>query len=262
MAGRGFVPSDLAEAEPVALVNTRFARRYFPDGSPVGRRVRVWRDGQPGPWRTIVGMAPHLWMDTDENENPEGVYVPLAQAAPAEASLAIRVRGAPGDYAQALHDVVRRLDPDLPVDDLRSMPELIRYRTRSYRVFGFPFIWVGLTALVLVVAGLYAVVSYIASLRTAEFGIRAALGATPSELVVRSVLAGAPAIAIGLAAAIVSGLALTRGFSRYMFEVDPWSATVIAVTFATLVLTTLLASLVPAVRAGRRLDLVRILTTE
>ncbi|MFW6078371.1 MAG: ABC transporter permease [Gemmatimonadota bacterium] len=262
VAGRGFAPSDVAGAEPVALVNTHFARRFFPDRSAVGGRVRVWRDGEPGPWRTIVGIAPHLWMDTDENENPEGVYVPLAQTAPAEASLAIRVRGVPGDYAQALRDVVRRLDPDLPVADVRSMPELIRFRTRTYRVFGFPFIWVGLAALVLVVGGLYAVVSYIASLRTAEFGIRAALGATLPELVARSVLAGVPAIAIGLAAAIACGLALTRGFSRFMFEVDPWSPAVIAATFATLVLTTLLASLVPALRTGRRLDLVRILTTE
>lgn len=142
------------------------------------------------------------------------------------------------------------------------MPELIGYRTRSYRVFGFPFIGVGAAALLLVVAGMYSVVSYIASLRTAEFGIRAALGATLPELVTRSLLAGLGAVAAGAPAAIAAGLALTRGFSRYMFEVDPWSPAVVVASLAVLALCSLAASLVPALRVGRDLDLVGVLSTE
>lgn len=261
VAGRGFTTGDEPSSEPVAVVNTHFARAYFPDGSPVGRRLRLWRDGEPGPWRTVVGVAPHLWMDTDENVEPEGVYVPLAQAAPPEASMAVRVDAEPAAYAEALRATVWGLDRSLPVNDLMTMPELIRWRTRLYRTDGPPFIWLGLTALLLAVVGLYAVISYIASLRTREFGVRAALGASSANLVARTVLEGVPAILVGIAGGVATGLWLTRGFSRFMFDVDPWSPSMVAASYAVLVLAALAASLLPARRAAR-LDLVRVLGTE
>ena len=82
LSGRGFEASDGVDSEPVAIVNEDFAMRFFAGASALGRRVRIWNDSVPGPWRTVVGLAPHMWMDTDQNEHPEGIYLPLAQTSP------------------------------------------------------------------------------------------------------------------------------------------------------------------------------------
>lgn len=259
--GRGFTTADDGSSEAVALVNTAFAARYFPDGDAVGRRIRVWDGRDPGAWRTVVGVAPHLWMDADEDRDPEGVYVPLAQAAPPEVSLAIRVRGDPTAYAEPIRRVVARLLPGVPMTDVWTMPRLIHYQTRLYRREGPLFIWFGVAALLLAVGGLYVVISYLAAVRAAEFGIRAAMGASRTRLIVRAVLWGIPSLAAGNLAGVVVGLWLTRDFARFMFEVDPWSPGVAAAGFGVLVLVAVAASLVPAIRAGR-VDLVRVLKAE
>jgi putative ABC transport system permease protein len=258
LAGRAFGPGDNAASTPVAIVNDAFTRAYFPRDNAIGRRIRLWSNDQPGPWRTIVGVAPHLWMDTDVNAEPEGVYVPFAQMAPPEASIAMRVTGPPADRAGVLVDAIGRLDPALPVTDLMTMSQLIRLRTRFYRANGPPLIWIGLASLMIAVAGLYAVVSYMSSLRTREFGIRSALGSDRLDLVRRSLVSEVPPVLGGSAAGMAIGLWLTDGFSRFLFQVDPWSPSVAAVSLAILLLATLLASLVPVLRASR-IDLVRVL---
>jgi len=261
MSGRGFTSADIADSEPVALVNTAFAEVFFPEGDVLGRRLRIWEDGDPGPWRTVVGVAPHLWMDADENRDPEGVYVPLAQSFPAELSVAVRVRGGPASVGDDLRRVVSGLLPGVPLTDVRTMRELIRYRTRLYRRDGPLFIWLGVAALVLAVLGLYMVISYIATIRTREFGIRAALGASSPNLVARATLWGFPSLAVGIPGGIATGLWLTRGFARYMFQVDPWSPGVAVIGFGVLTLVAIGASMIPALRAGR-VDLLRVLKVE
>lgn len=261
VAGRAFTSGDDVSSEPVALVNTAFVKAFFRDADALGARVRVWRAGEPGPWRRIVGVAPHLWMDADENEDPEGVYVPLAQAAPTEVSLAVRVRGDPSAFAEPIRRLVAELLPGVPLTDVRTMPQLIRDRTQTYRRNGPLFIWLGTAALILAVGGLYMVVSYLATIRMDELGIRAALGATRQRLVSRAVLWGVPSLAAGIPAGLALGLWLTRGFQRFMFEVDPWSPGVAAAGYLVLAVTAAAASLVPALRAGRA-DIVRILGRE
>lgn len=261
VAGRGLTARDDSASLPVAVANVSFVRTYFPTGDALGRRVRIWNGVRPGPWRTIVGVAPNLWMDSDEDHDPQGLYVPLAQAPPPQASLALRVRGDPETYAGPIRHVVHALAPGVPVEDVRTMPQLIRDRTKLYKRQGPLFIWMGVAALLLAVVGLYAVVSYLASVRMGEFGIRAALGASRPRLVGCAVLWGVPAVATGIGAGVAVGLWLTSGFARFMFEVDPWSPGVAVAGFGVLALTALAASLVPAVRAGR-VDVVRILEAE
>jgi putative ABC transport system permease protein len=249
--GRGFTDADDETAEPVALVNEPFARRYFGREVPIGRRIRIWSGSEPGPWRTVIGIAPHLWMDTDVNRSPEGVYVPMGQAPQAWAQIALRVSGDPASYAPVLREVVARIDPDIPVLDAQTMSELIRIRTRFYRFQSPPFIAVGLAALLLAMVGLYGVVSYLASLRRAEFGIRAVVGARRPELVRRSVGSVLPSTVVGAGIGLGSGLLLVRGFERWLFLVEPWNPWVVAATLSILGLFTALAALGPALRASR-----------
>jgi putative ABC transport system permease protein len=262
LTGRSFTSGDARDTEPIALVNEPFRDRYFPGETPVGRRVRLWRGGEPGEWRTIVGVAPHLWMDSDVDEHPEGLYVPLAQRAPGRASFAVRVSGgSPTDLADVLRGIVARLDPTLPANDLRSMPQLFRDRTRLYRREAPLFTTLGLAALFLAVAGLFAVVSYLASTRTRELGVRAALGAERWELVHGSLGGVLLPTALGSLVGLAVGLGLTRGFDRFVFEVDPWSPTVAVAAMILLIASSAVSSLVPALRASR-VDLVEVLRAE
>jgi putative ABC transport system permease protein len=261
VTGRGLTTGDHATSDPVVLVNVHFAERYYPQEVPVGRRLRLWRGDEPGPWRTVVGVAPHLWMDTDVNANPEGLYVPLAQLAPSRASFAIRVSGVTEVYADELRATVMGLDPDLPVNDLRSMPQLFRDRTRLYRREGPLFTFLGIAALALAIAGVYAVVSYMAALRTAELGLRSVLGANRAEIIRRSVGGATLPTALGAGVGLGLGLLLTRGFDRFVFLVDPWSPRVAVGTVLILMASAVAASLMPALRAGR-IDPAEVLRSE
>ncbi len=259
--GRAFNRSDDPAAEPVVIINEPFAARYFPDNNPLGRQMRIWEGDEPGPWRTVVGIAPHLWMDTDENKRPEGIYIPLGQVAPRESQIALRVAGNPASFASAIREIVSEADADLPVDGLRTMPELIDFRTRLYKRDGPIFVWLGLTALVLAVAGLYSVVSYMSSLRVKEFGVRAALGAGRQKLVFHAVSQELAPLFLGGFLGIALGLSVTQGFSRFMFLVEPTSPGTAATSLVVLLGGALLASLVPAFKASQ-VDLVKVLKEE
>ena len=251
LSGRALDARDGALTEPVVLINEPFSRRYFPTGEAIGQRLRLWADGEPGPWRTIVGVAPHLWMDTDENARPEGLYVPLSQLAPRSASFAIRVSGDPLAHAPAVRELVAGLDADLALDEVRTMPQLIRNRTRLYRREGPLFVAVGAAAFALAIAGLYTVVSYMASQRMAEFGIRAAMGAERGELIRRGLSTGTVPTALGAAAGLFVGLSMVQGFDRFLFLVDPLSPWVAAGNLAVLCVSSAAAGVLPALRASR-----------
>ena len=173
----------------------------------------------------------------------------------------MRVGGDPATYAPRIRQAVFRVDPDLPVLAVRTMPQLIRDRTRFYRFQSPPFIVVGLAALILSLVGLYAVASYLASLRAAEFGIRAALGARRFDLIGRAVLSVGWPTALGILGGLGGGLWLTRGFDRWVFLSDPWDPWVVAASLGTLTLSTLVASLLPARRASR-VDLIEVLSSD
>ena len=261
LEGRGFAPSDRTEDVPLAMVNEPLVARYYGGESALGRRVRVWRGGQPGPWRKIVGVAPHLWMDTDVNRSPEGVYIPLDQNPPARASLAVRVWGDPNDFADELRAAVGRVDPEQPVSFVRSMPQLFRDRTGLYRREGPLFTQLGLAGLLLAVVGLYSAVWHMTSLSVRELGLRAALGAGRQELVWHAVKGVAMPTGCGSLLGLGVGLLLTRRLEPFVFLVDPWDPRVAVATGLLMGVCAMVASLGPAVRASRA-DPARVLVAE
>src|SRR3954465_1081406 len=104
LEGRDFTLEDTDAKQPVAIVNTSFARKYYGNESPIGRRIRIYNPGEPQPWRTIVGVVPATLMQGpfDQQTDPAGCYMPLLGAEPATQFCTISVRPRPGQRADTL----------------------------------------------------------------------------------------------------------------------------------------------------------------
>ncbi|HET7231368.1 MAG TPA: ABC transporter permease [Longimicrobium sp.] len=249
--GRDFSSGDTRASEPVAIVSHTFAKKYFGNGNPVGRRFRMGDAKSTEPWRTIVGVVPDLWNDGLENEKPETVYLPFAQAPQRYMSVTIRTSGNPAAMTAPVRELVTGMDPDLPIYFVKTLQERIDEESWFYRVFGALFMIMGAVALVLAGVGLYGVMSFNVARRTREMGVRMALGAKPGD-VIRLVMRSGM-IQLGMGLVLGAGLAwlLARGLRIILFQVSVFDPVVIGLTLGVLVVAALAATLVPAFRATR-----------
>jgi putative ABC transport system permease protein len=254
LEGRGFLLTDAAAAQPVAIVNRRFVERFFPDGRALGRRVRLIEpEARTNPWRVIVGVAPNMFVGGSDLNRDWAVYVPLEQHPMRAMSIVVRATGAPGVFSASLRQAVAAVDPGLPVGPLSTMQDVMFLATWQTRLFGSLFGAFGIASLFLSVVGLYGVVSFSTGQRTRELGIRLALGATPARLVSLILRSGLWQLLAGS----VTGLAAGIGLSSVFVQLEPSMRVVdpvpLAVVLGTFVSATVVAHLVPAGRAMRAL---------
>jgi len=252
--GRFFEERDGAGAPRVAIVSEAVARRCWPGQDAVGRRLTM-DDPKDGTWLTVVGVVGDVRQDTLAGDTLPMIYVPARQEwrgffLGSMAFLA-RAPGDPAPLASALRAELRALDPELPVQRIERLDDLLsgslaqpRFRTAVLLTFA-------LLALVLALVGIYGVTAYEVTRRTPEIGIRRALGAQTSA-VLRLVLGRSLArVLAGLAAGVPGALVLTRLLRSFLFGVSPADlATFLAVTLA-VTTAALLASIIPARRAAR-----------
>ena len=271
LEGRDFAAEDNDLREPLAVVNASFAKKFFGNESPLGRRFRPsWGNGQfSDPWRRIVGVVSDVRMlgpFPTKNDNT-GFYIPLNAFIYADgkaainglqfATILLRPRGGvrPESLDLTLRRTVNRVDPNLPLYFVATPKTNILGFLGQVRVVAVMFTAFGLVAVVLASVGLYGVTSFAVNQRTQEFGIRMALGADQG-LILRMVLRQA-AWQIGLGLATGVGLALLiafvgeEGILNFLFQIGPRDpATYVAVSVL-LAAIAFLATLVPAHRATR-----------
>ena len=254
LRGRGFRATDSADAPKVAVVNEVLAQRYWPKEDPLGKRFRL--DGSDGPWVEIVGVAKTSKYGFLIERPLEFVYLPYRQRSPQSMFLLVASRSDPTSLVTPLREVLRRLDANLPISNIRTMEEL--YRLRSVVVLNVIVSTIGamgMMGLALAIVGLYGLVAYAASRRTKEIGIRMAIGAGQYD-VLRMVLRQGLVLAV---AGLGVGLLASVGASRAMAAVFPGGAggdgrtDVVAflLVAATVLAVTFLAAYVPAHRASR-----------
>jgi predicted permease len=249
VAGRAFGRADDARAPPVAIVDETLARRLWPGESAVGRRLRWIRSDEP---LTVVGVVRGVRHAEIAEAPRETVYRPYPQYAGAR-TVYVAVRGSTGaaSLAGPAAAALRRLDPDLPLSDVRTMRERV---DRSMGRMRFSLLLVGLfggAALLLAALGVYGVVAYTVSQRTREIGLRVALGARTSGvlwLVLRQGMA--PALG-GVAAGTLLSLATGHALSGLLYAVRPTDLAVHLTAPAVLAAAAAMASLGPAWRAAR-----------
>ena len=257
--GRSLDPHDAAGAGLVAVVNEAFAREFFPGRDPIGQRITFGDGLDDAQWREIVGVVADVrHAGLARPADPE-VYVPAPQIdddvwsvfVPSPISFVVRSSVPPGTIAAAIKDAVREVDAEQPISQLRPVGELITDAMARYRFSMLLLTIFGGLALCLSVVGVYGLMAYSVSQRTRELGIRLALGARAAEVCGMVLRQGLIMAVVGIALGLVGALALTRLLTTQLFGVSPTDPAVIATMAATLAVVSLIACLIPAVRATR-----------
>jgi predicted permease len=272
LSGRTFTDDDLDSKQPVAIVNARFAERFYGREDPIGRRFRTTAaDGsQAGPWRTIVGVVSTVRMRgpfNNPNVDDTGFYVPFysnpvgpVSAGPFTAQFTTVVaRPKPGQRVDSLANLLRmqiqKADPDLPLYFLGTPKNHIDTFTAPNWILATMFVMFGAVAMVLASAGIYGVTSFSVSQRTTEFGVRMALGADASGILGMVLSQGARQAALGIVAGIAIALIIagTMGaaIETTLFGVTGRDPLTYVSVVALIAAVWLAATLVPARRVTR-----------
>jgi predicted permease len=251
LRGRDFDEhDDGVNKDRVVIINDRFARKFWPNDDPVGKRIKI---GPPenNPWLTIVGVVKDIHQTGLENPIGFTVYEPLAQSAGSDESVAVRTQGDPAAIISEVRSELHRIEPTLLVDKFATMDQRIEDSVSPRKLNLFLFGLFSALALVLASIGLYGVVAYSVGQRTQEFGIRMALGAQPRD-VLRLVLAQGLKLALtGTIIGIAVALALSSVVRQLLFGVRPADPVTIGCVVLILTIVALVACWLPAFRASR-----------
>jgi putative ABC transport system permease protein len=245
-SGRTFNATDTREGLQVAIINEEFARRHFPNGDALGKRIKLSRTT-----REVVGIAGVVRHDSPENEEAEKLYVPHSQQSPGTVLLMARAKNDPTSIVRAVQQAVWEGDADAAVSTVRTMDEALAGLTSRQRFNTFLLVVFALVALALATLGLYSVMSYTVSQTTREIGIRMALGAQVTDILRLVIGQGLVMTVVGVSLGIVSALALTRLLRSLLFGVSATDPLTFMVVPLGLIVVALAACYFPARRASQ-----------
>jgi predicted permease len=248
--GREFTDRDDAAAPKVAVVNEAFARKYFAGRDPIGRHITIGESNQRVPELEIVGVAADSRVDVRQPAK-DTWYCSYAQNPDPKMFYYVRSTADPNRVASDVRRVVRAADPGIPIGDLKPMDIRIGESIYTERLIAILSGVFGLLATLLAAIGIYGVVAYAVARRTAEIGIRIALGAQPSRVLRMILLEAGRMAALGIVIGLAAAFALSRLVASQLFGVQPADPAVFAGAAAGLALVALAAALVPAWRAAR-----------
>lgn len=248
VAGRALDLRDTAESTPVAVINQEFARRYFPQQDPLGKRFRT---GENGPFLQVVGVAKSAkYLSLTEAPKPY-FYVPVSQKPQSRMTLFLHTRGASVEIAAPVLDIVRRLDPNQPVFNTRPMEVFYQLGVLGPSLIVLQMVSVtGLVGLVLALVGLYGLIAYSVVRRTREIGIRVAVGAGRGRILWLVLGQGLRITLAGAGAGLALSIPLFRLLSAALAGLGPLSLWTLATVPLILIALTTAACAVPAFRAS------------
>jgi predicted permease len=253
LLGRAFTDADSESSPRVAIVNETMAKHFWPNGSPIGKRFSL--TGDAGPFAEVVGVARDGKYRVLAEDPQPYFYVPLTQDFAAQRTLQIRSAMPPDSLAPVVQHEIQALDANDPIEEIQTMKESLGGTLGYfiYRLGASLAAAMGLLGLLLAVVGVYGVVSYAATQRTQELGIRMALGASPRQILFLLLRQGAQLVAAGLLFGLAGAWLLTRVMSHMLVGVSPSDPVTYVSVAALLSSITLLACWIPARRA-RRVD--------
>lgn len=256
LRGRRFDERDQRNSAPVAIVTQAFAKKYFPNEDPIGRKMELG-GGEPAPerkrydTREIVGVVGDIRTSNLAAAPQPAYYVPIAQMMWGPPTLVVRTASDPEALAPELKKVIAALDPEAPLHDIRTMEDCLALDLGRAR---FQAVLLGIfagIALLLTAIGLYGVIAYSVAQRTHEIGVRMALGATRSNVVSMVLNRGVQLTLLGIAIGLAGALALAQVIQSLLYEIAPRDPITYLVVCVALGAVALVASYLPAMRASR-----------
>jgi putative ABC transport system permease protein len=247
--GRLLTEGDDHGAPPVVLINQAFARRFFPDEDPIGKRVA----GASERWTTIVGVVSDARNRGIESDIMPELFLPLKQTEGYmnQLFLLTRTQGDPMAALPAVRAAVKDLDPDLPVYAVQTLRQRLDTSVAPQRIAMAVLTLLGIVALGLASMGMYGVISYWVTDRTREVGVRLALGAAGPEILAMVMSQVAKLVATGVVLGLATAVALARTLRSLLFNVSGTDLVTLTAAAGVLVLVALVAGYLPALRAAR-----------
>ncbi len=247
--GRPLTNRDDAMAPKVVVINESAARKYFPNQNPIGQHFGSSPEttGQ----LEIVGVLRDAKYDSVRDAAPPTMYVPYPQTRLGNAVFELRTAGAPAGVMGSVRDVIRQIDPNLPITDVSTQIEQVEKRFAQEKLFAQAYTLFGGLALLLASIGLFGLMSYNVSRRTNEIGIRMALGAQRQD-VLRLVMGESMLlVAIGVVTGLGIAIAASRLVATLLFGLPPTDPLAIATAMGVMIAVSSLAGYLPARRASR-----------
>jgi putative ABC transport system permease protein len=249
LKGRDFSDGDNSEGPGVVIVNQSFARRFFPNEDPIGRRLDIG-DGY-NRMREIVGVVGDTKGNSLKEPAPAEIYVVYLQRPWQWIRYAVRASAEPESLAPAIRAAVWSVDKNISVNNLKTVERLIAETTTEPRLYLILLSVFAAVALILSAVGVYGVMSYAVAQRRHEIGVRMALGARATDVLKLVVGQGMTLALVGVALGLAGAFALTRTLTTLLFKVEPTDPAVFALIALMIIGVALLASLIPARRAVR-----------
>jgi len=250
--GRFFSTSDVAESEPVALINRTMARQFWPERNPVGERIWIGKPmspswAEPAP-RRIVGVVGDIRDQTLATGPGPMIYRPATQGNPRKVEFVLRSTQPPEWLSPAVRRILRTELPEQPVGAIRTMDQLIAGAVTAERFYAVLLGLFGGLGLLIVAVGVYGMVSYFVSQRTHEIGVRMAFGASRGRVLRMVIGRGMLLTAGGAVLGVVSSYALAGFLRNLLYEVEPNDPPTFAAVAVILAAVTLAACWIPARR--------------
>jgi putative ABC transport system permease protein len=263
LRGRTFTKADHAGAQLVLIVNHKFAQHYWPNQDPIGKRLRIGTAQMQTPWLTVVGEVSDTQLLSPDNPATEQYYMPVDQVEDAIGALAaptdvnggggyIVLRSAlpPEQMENALRSTVRSLDPLLPLTQVQTMEQVVSESEASRRFNTVLISSFAFAAVLLAVLGIYSVIAFSVASRVQEMAIRMTLGSQRSAIVRLVLESGAKLAIIGCVIGLGGAVAASRLLKSMLFGVSPFDPMVLALAAIGVLLLTVVASTLPAIRAA------------
>ena len=246
--GRWFTDSDTAATQPVAVINVRLARHYWPGQNPIGQRIR---NGSATPWATVVGIVSNIRFDSLEDDTSDGMlYYPFAQQNGSFANFVIRGTADPNSLIEPVQRAIAEVNATQTASEIRSMDFLVASSLSGRRLLVWMLGAFATVALLLAAIGIYALISYITAQRTVEVGVRMALGAQRREVLGLVLRGSMLRILIGLALGAVLSVAATDLLQHFFSGMESGFAMSLSLSAIMLALAGAVASAIPAARAA------------
>lgn len=249
LRGRAFTEHDDERAPHVAVINETFARTYFPNEDPIGKRINVTNG--PQTWREIVGVVADVKQYGPDQATTAQAYEPFAQKPFSTLAVVIRTHGPSAAMLSALRPAVYAVDAAQPVGNVQPLEEILsgsiarqRFTVQLLSIFAA-------VALVLAAIGIYGVMAYTVAQRTSEIGLRMALGARPADVFRLIFSQSGRMIGLGIALGLAVTLAASRAVSALLFQTSAFDPLTLAAVLLLLMAAAALACLLPARRATK-----------